>query len=204
MNRVIPIAGTFEWQDIPLRTMPGRLLWWQQGSEFSTMLAAQGIENAFPDRPFVWSTLLPQKDKRAWQDAGEKLYFRADALPFDDRNFIAYSYGGEVLLYAMGFGLQVRNVIGVGVPVRQDMTHVDDVITKNHRFARWHAIIDPLDPLLFIGSRWFHQTHSFVTSRDRIFGISHGRVLEVPRYYHYWHERGWFDILKASVDESGV
>lgn len=204
---VIPVQGTNSWTDIPLRRAVGLdRLWWKPQSRFMQFLAARDVHHARPDWPFQWDTSLSgvfwtKADNRVWQDAGDKLrlWVLFHQVPYEQRNFIVHSHGGQVLLYAVAQGLEVRNVLMIGVPVREDMSYAASYARP--RIQYWHSVYDPDDDTQRQGS-WFDGTVQLRRAwpmgdaADAIKGIGHSGVLYDPAFWRIFDDNRWIDFLK--------
>lgn len=206
MTNYVPIQGTNSWTDIPLKRLTrAERLWWQSGSAFTNYLLESDLKILHPEMPFIWDTDISgvfwTRGNRDWQAAGAALrsYFELAQTPMEDRNIVAHSHGLQVVLYACGQGLQIRNLISVGGPVRVDMEEVAKVARL--RIGYWLAISDPDDQIQREGE-WFDGAFGYVSKNkyadvnDQIKGIAHSNVLYDPSFFHYWRDNNWPDFLK--------
>jgi hypothetical protein len=201
-----PVQGTNSWTDIPMGRIVGKKLWWQDGSEFTQyLLSKHNLMVLNPYLPFIWDTDISgvfwKKGHRDWQAAGANLhrYFEFQKVRWQDRNVILHSHGLQVGLYACAQGLELRNVISIGGPVRKDMMKVAEVARK--RIGYWLAISDPKDKTqlsggLFDGALGYVSKHPLADANDSIPGIAHSHVLYNPAFFHHWADHNWPDFLK--------
>lgn len=224
---IVPIAGTEGWGDT----------WWQDGSLWLTTLANSHVYPVRLDgRPFRWSTDLdglggfaavgnmlrglwrrPQHAvlHRDWEAGGDALgYFLRD-LPYQSRNIIAHSHGGQVALYCAAAGMPIRTLTTVGTPVREDMFRVYQdarphlgfhLHVCDARFDLWGTLGQLFDgqvsiqrtwpdPLVTLGTRATRTTPGPNLTQE-LAHIGHGDVLRKPAAIAYWRERGWLDLLR--------
>lgn len=207
------VMGTDSWEDIPLRMRTLNRLWWKPGSPFMQFAAQAGLYqlNHPTFGPFTWDTELggvfwKKRDERGWQSAGDKLRqnIELQEIPYDWRNFIVHSWGGAVMLYAVAQGLEVRNVVFVGVPVAKKLLPVAAVARK--RIHYWHSICDSDDRIQGFGSLFagtvrdefgtLVRSYPQSDTTDTLSDIDHSQVLYNSLYFPYWLQNNWHLMLK--------
>jgi hypothetical protein len=202
------VQGTHSWSDIPFKRLLGKRLWWQPGSPFTNYLAQYDLYLWQPEFPFVWDTelsgaLLWRQSHRNWQAAAAHLVDRLSPVPFEDRNIVAHSHAIQIVMYACAYGLEIRNLITVGGPVRSDMRDASEIARRRIQF--WLAVSDPDDKTQrqgewFDGDEdWKHPTgHPLADVNDRIRAIGHSGVLYDAALIPIWTQQHWHEVLKLS------
>lgn len=216
----VPVAGTGGWND----TGAPKRRWWQKGSNFAGFMAGINCIMLYPDQPFIWSTDLGGiqfwrrwpiwfgtvarlRDHRDWVAAGENLERYLNALghpePYENRNVIAHSHGGQVVFYACAFGLKIRNLITVATPDRADMDETIRAARPNIGF--WAHICDSrADSIASWGQfgdgslrrdRTFNVPELRPDVRVQISGISHSRILSDSTKIPLWESEHLADYL---------
>lgn len=215
------VMGTDSWEDIPLRMASVNRLWWKPGSPFMRTAAEWGMYQLVHPTfgPFTWDTELggvfwKKRDERGWQSAGDKLRQNIELqnIPYDWRNFIAHSWGGAVLLFAIAQGLEVRNVVFVGVPVAVKLMPVAAIARK--RIHYWHSIVDRDDRIQAFGSLFagpvreesgrLVRSYPGTDTTDTLTDVDHSKVLYDPAYYPYWTQNNWHLLLKQRRVTGGM
>lgn len=197
MSRLIPIAGTWGWRD----------RWWQQDAALMARLGAQIVTVA--GRPYRWSTDLIgwkfwRKERLSdWEAGADALAYFCDAVPYADRNIIAHSHGGQVALFAAASGLDIRRLLTVSTPVRDDVP----IATARPRIAQWWHICSADDDRF---QRWgmfgdgristtrvFADRGAAADINIRVPGLGHTRLLTDPACFDLWESMGLRDFLLA-------
>jgi hypothetical protein len=172
--------------------------WWYHESRFVQFLGQQGLRLADPE-PFVWTTRIDgvkwwpwqwfrRDDHTDWKAAGLNLKRYLSTIPFEDRNLIAHSHGGQVALYAAFYGAIIRRLVTVSTPVREDIErHI--VEGARRHIVLWRHIYAPdgdrtqLFGSLFDGRagarRWFKDANC----NQPIPGAGHSKVLNEPEWF---------------------
>lgn len=199
----IPVQGTHGWDD-----NPNSFAWWENNSAFSQYLKTLGLIHINDEFPFEWSTQLDgilsmdQTKHIVWKAAGKALSYYVGrqfpkGLPYDKRNLIAHSHGGQVVFYACADGLEIRNLITVGTPVRGDMEAVVFKARKN--IKNWLHICDSKNDLvaiagtLFDGRLRIQHTFNLADRNDNCSDqkISHSLILNDPSKFGLWETQDW-------------
>lgn len=118
MTRYVAVLGTHAWDR---RYPEGQ--WWHPKSPFSAFLRSHDCRHAKPMDPFVWSGDLDGAllaNGNDWEAGGKALKYYLRDLPYDSRNVIAHSHGGQVALYA-AMEVPIRSLVMVGTPVRKEI-----------------------------------------------------------------------------------
>lgn len=217
---ILPIAGTEGWGDT----------WWQDGSEWLEHLANANVRALRRDtlrgpQPFRWSTDLDGLDPfrallnvvrgffnrhklaavhRDWQAGGESCAGFLTDVPYERRNLIAHSHGGQVGIYA-ALDREIRTLVTIGTPVRGDMQEVYEQ-ARPHIGYHLHICDDTWDlwgtlGQLFDGDVTIHRTFpkSWAVGPDLTItlpGIGHAKVLRDPQELRKWTASGWVDLLR--------
>jgi hypothetical protein len=216
---IVPIAGTEGWGDP----------WWQDGSPW-----LQALENAncrawrLDGRPFRWSTDLDGANvvacawnalrgllrrtrhpvlHRDWRAGGDACGYYLRDVPYEARNLVAHSHGGQVALYTAADGTPIRTLVTVGTPVRGDM---EDVYAAARPHIGWHlhvcdAVFDLWGTLgqLFDGDVRIERTWPKVVAGGpgpdltlTLEHIGHTKLLHDPREVHRWVNHGLLDLMR--------
>jgi hypothetical protein len=195
----IPVQGTDSWDEDEANCQ-----WWERGSEFTRHLAAENLV-LHARTPFEWSTSLDgiptRRNHQIWKGAAKHLVCHLERVPLDERNIIAHSHGGQVVFYALSYGLRINNLVTVGTPVRSDMERV--VLSALGNMNYWHHIYDNCkDFTAIMGSLFdgkFRIRHNFdlADTSDNIKGIGHSKILNDAISIKLWdHDMyGWSSIL---------
>lgn len=200
--RYLPIGGTHAWNDG----------WWKDADHpFAKMMADHGFTpiRARDGRPFRWSFALDGllgKD-RDWQAASDSLAYFLDPVPFEDRNLVCHSHGGNVALICAASHVQIRTLTTVGTPHRQE---VDAVLAKQF-IGFWQHIYDLKRDfwqwLGQIGPGQIDFERRFLVPgvvNDGLCHIRHSKVLDDPACFHYWDDRHWLTHIVTMGAETGV
>jgi hypothetical protein len=200
----LPLAGTHGWRD-----------GWctRDDHPFSLMMACQGfyvVRRPNGDR-WRWSTVLDGLfgDDETWIAAGENLAdFLAAYVPFEHRNVIAHSHGGNVAAIAAQ-SVPLRTLTTIGTPRREELDYqktCDNVGYWQHIYDRqwdfwgWAGSLgggrlhDPAEDRAFavVPRRGINRgmvNHGLI-------GISHSKVLRDEQFLHYWTANGWLEAIK--------
>jgi hypothetical protein len=217
------IGGTWSWSD------DGGGQWWHPTSNFSLYLMAFRLFPLRPRRPFKWSGRVggmqfwrrlfgrtDTADHLDWKAASVHLLDHLDhcdaPTPYEARNLLAHSYGGNVVFYACADGLKIRTLITFGTPVRADMLEV--VRRARPNIGRWIHVIDEGDDkwnrrgnfgdgeLEWPGradQTWINPVtgKDLADKTDDVDGIEHSRVLNEQRLFHHVVDRGWVTFLRT-------
>jgi hypothetical protein len=204
----IPIQGTNSWDE-----NPNHFQWWEELSVFSEYLKGLGLVQLNPLMPFEWSTELDGVwgSHRVWKGAAKALMYYVGEhfsistpnapIPYENRNFIAHSHGGQVALYSAAWGMRIRNLITVGTPVRGDMEKVYEAARKNISY-HLHICDSRNDLIAVLGAirdGKLRIRHDFPgadrNDNCRDLKVSHSRVLNDPNKFGLWKTRGWAEAL---------
>jgi pimeloyl-ACP methyl ester carboxylesterase len=205
--KIIGVAGT--WDDQPA--------WIEDpAGPFQVMLAGEGFEIARSTKtglPFRWSTKLsglPFVNRGEWQRAGDELFAFLHEFPYEDRNIIAHSHGGQVALFAAASdpAMQIRTLTTVGTPVRKDVPALD---ARKH-IDYWQHISDLERDWTATMRRTIARSMGQVGDGDLSFerrflipgviniqlaDISHSKVLRDPAYIPYWLRGLWLEAIRT-------
>ena len=206
----VPVQGTNSWTDIPLKRLAGAPLWWQKTSALTHFLADYNLQQLHPETPFVWDTALSgvfwRPGRKEWQAAGANLqiYFDFAKTPIDDRNLIAHSHGGQVVFYALATGLEIRNLITFGTPVRDDMV-IPIEIGRKRILGTWIHVVDKTFDRIQAEGEWFdggwqyRSEFKMADLNDKITNVEHSKLLNDPSCFHWWVDRAWTELLKGGT-----
>lgn len=198
MTKYITVPGTwgFDGEDTDE--------WWHPDSPFVAMMSSNDCTQVLIDgEPFVWSTdvngsnflrWFGVKDKyRDWLSAAKALKVYLHSLPFADRNVIAHSHGGQVVLLAAADGTTIRNLITIGTPVRADLDKRYLQGSMNIRY--WtHVHSTEFDMWQTLGSvfdgHWGPVREMKYADENIILkDIGHADLLRNPKEFNFWPER---------------
>ncbi len=200
MTKYVGVLGTHGWTKDPTRS------WWPAGSPFNLFLEQQGIVMARPVRPFCWSGDIDGVPMIAngndWEAGAVALLYYLEHLPYEDRNLIAHSHGGQVALMAAHKGMAIRSLILIGTPVRDEIEAIAPAALSTIGCCL-HLCDARFDFMGFAGALldWrFSLRRTFtvpgIDSR-RVKGIGHSGLLYDPTKFPLWASEGWLDVLRA-------
>jgi pimeloyl-ACP methyl ester carboxylesterase len=153
----------------------------------------------------------PEKSEKLsdWIAGGWGLYYLLRNLPYEKRNIIAHSHGGQVALYAAGLArVQIHRLITVCTPVRKDMADIRQKAVP--RIGRWrHVSADGWDFMqrageLFDGYFGWERKMPEAHENLLIPKIGHSNLLYKPECFPLWEQDGMLDFLRASEGVVGV
>lgn len=204
MTHYLPIHGTWGESDD----------WVEPTSPFAAFMRANDCL-AIGDEPFRWSGDVGGALRFAWSRrhsdwrAGAHAihyYLRAEAsyVPIAQRNVIAHSHGGQIVLMACGVhALKINCLFTVGTPVRKDMADIIRQARPNIMFwvhitdaSLWRNKFQVLGQM-FDGEFGLPWTFPLADLNYKVRGIGHSKVLMDPAEFHRWVDNGWLEILKG-------
>lgn len=193
----VPIAGTWSYADAWYSDRQSPFAKFLYGERFEPIRDEAGL-------PFRWSTDLDGVQVWArhsqWQAGADALRYFLHGVPYEQRNVISHSHGGQVALIAAAAGCRLRSLTTVGTPVRADVPALE----ASKRIGLWQHIHDETFDLMGSLGAWFDRH----VSTDRFFDvpgvvnisvkdISHSKVLRDPAYVAYWEMKGWLDRIRS-------
>lgn len=214
--RIICVAGTWAanppWIEDPCHP-------------FQQMLARAGVQVARSPRtgePFRWPTGLsglPFVGRDLWPTWGKALLDFAREFPYEDRNVLAHSHGGQVAIYALALGAPIglsqtpapvrfRTLTTVGTPVRADVPAVQ--AATNVRY--WQHIIDKDRDWIATVKRHLPRQlggvgdNALLGREFRIPGVNnilatdidHSDVLTDPEDIELWASQHWLEGIRTA------
>ena len=197
MTKYIAIPGTWGFKG---EEAPGDV-WWAEYSQFANMMSRHGL-TPIGTGPFVWSTdvdgaslwsLFGRDDPHNdWQAGAWALGYYLKGVPYEDRNIIAHSHGGQVALYAARHGIKIRNLVTIATPVRKDMQGVAQAAASNigswtHVYSDWTDYMQLLGGL-FDGQIAFNRRMPFAHKNIKVPHVGHSGLLNTPRHWGHWAE----------------
>jgi hypothetical protein len=201
---VVLIAGTWG----------GSEDWTNPQSLFSQFLRSKG----FDPLQFVWSgdvngvpDPLENGKFSDWKAGGWSLSYFLRSLPYDQRNLIDHSHGGQLPPFcAVETRTLLRNNISVCTPVRKDLrdTYIESRKFMNrwrHVYAKgwdfWQRAGEFLDGQV----GWTRQMPpGSADDNVAIPGIDHHLLLTDPKNFPLWIENGLLDVLRTPAIGQGV
>lgn len=176
----------FQQNDLQIATVEGEIFVW-----------ATALTGANPFRYFGF------KDKHvAWKAAAKNLKFFLKDVPYEDRNLILHSHGGQVGAYALADGLKVRSMVTLMTPVRKDMYDVYEAAAGNsswwcHVHSGWSDWTQ-LFGSLFDGHIGIHREMPPFTADKNIHvpKVGHSKLLRSPAHYPLWEQYDLFSHLR--------
>lgn len=178
--------------------------WWREDSPFSFWMHRQGYMHMRPDFPF-WSTALDGwwgSGHRTWKFGAQNLAGFLATLPYEHRNVISLSHGGNVTAIALAnYDLEVASWISVTTPVRKDMqevyeTAIPKVGTFTHVYAKgWRDRFQLLGSLMD-GTLRYKRTINVASSDVLNIGIpeiGHSSLVRDPDVFGMWNI---YDLLE--------
>ena len=154
-------------------------------------------------RPFRWQSSLNVRGLEAWDIGADALYYWSTQLPEQDRNYLAFSDGGQVIWRLAASGFKMRSVTFVGTPNRLDVG--SDTAIRHIDMAQV-IYDDRVDLIAWMGA-WFDGS----VSTDRSFAqlgarvrryptrnIGHGGILTDPALIRLWETEPWIDNMRSA------
>ena len=189
----VPVAGTHDWRG------PG-LKWWQEGSSFTAYMQQQGCVRLGRDWPF-WSTALAGtffagRAHLAWMHGAYVLTDFLRTIPFEERNLISMSHGGQVAAMAAG-KIPVHRLVTVGTPVRTDMAEVYSAVV-----CPWlHVFSTGLENRSqLLGARLrLRWDMPMPAVNRRVEGIGHAKLLRTPDRFSAVYQRVVLPFLRGEA-----
>lgn len=188
MTRYIPIAGTWgataSWvlrDDDP----------WVRFMAQHDLMPLRGPSG----KPFTWTGALNGfwlTGKDDWLAGSWDLQRWISTVPYYDRNIIAHSHGGQLVLLMCARGVEIRTLTTVGTPVRRDVPAAE---AAKH-ICYWQHLHDrKMDWMATL--RRLGQLGDGKVSKDRRFQIrgvrniplhkiGHSDLLSKPAAFHNW------------------
>lgn len=200
--RFVAVLGTHSWQpeDDPTR-------WWHPKSPWSQYMDTQGLRHAKPQRPFVWSGDLDGTwihRGNDWEVGADWLTDYLGDLPYDWRNVIAHSHGGQVAMLAAR-EVTMRSLIMIGTPVRDEIEDIalESVANIGTCLHVSDASWDWMGTLgaVFDGRWSFRRTFDVSgIGTLQLKGIGHSGLLCEPEHFDKWKEHGLIDVLTSAPE----
>lgn len=173
-------------------TLGGRNDWTAKGSPLRNYLAGQGFAceqfQGFTGNVDGVPNPLENGAHADWIAGGYALNYMLMCRPYEERNIVAHSHGGNVAAYAAGrAGLKVRSLITVCTPVRKDMLKI--YADAKPAIGWWrHVYADGWDLWqrlgeAFDGSIGWKRDMPNADQNVGIKGISHATLLEDPKRF---------------------
>lgn len=200
----IPIEGTWDNDE----TVDN---WWQCTSQFSRFLRSNDIVQSCPTGDeFVWSGDLDglnifryfsKHRHNDWHSASKALKYYLVDTPLEQRNIIAHSHGGQVVLYSAADGMAINKLITIGTPVRKDMFGIMKMARPNikqwlHIHSNWTDFWQVFGEL-FDGHLGVVRDMPLADMNLSIKGVGHSSILRQPKNFHYWNDLKVIDFLKG-------
>lgn len=195
----IPIAGTWGYDSASWA--------YDDESPWASMMRTAGFTpiRATDGRPFRWTTQLDGLKfwgkRYDWEAGADALAYFLEPVPYEHRNLIAHSHGGQVALFLAASKVPIRTLTTIGTPRRYDVP-----AESAKPFIRfWQHIYDQQRDW----TAWWGQVGDKHWSNDRRFlipgvvnhglpDISHSKVLNDPTCFRFWWEDGWQDAIKTA------
>jgi pimeloyl-ACP methyl ester carboxylesterase len=192
----LPVAGTNGWRDgwVVDDTHP-----------HPRMMRSEGFEpiRLRGGRPVRWASFLDGLigDDEIWEAGSDVVTLVLERLPFEHRNVIGHSHGGNIVLKAAARGLQLRSLTTVGTPVRSDC--MPELAATN--IQSWQHIYDRRCDLM--GTLGKLGGGSGVTQRAFLIpgvqnhpldGIGHSKILRDAKFMHYWTTNNWLQFIREA------
>jgi len=180
-------------------------------SSLALTLAAQSVYfiRGADRRPFRWYSRLPARGLEAWEIGADAAYSWSYHLPYEERNWLAFSDGGQVIWRLAASGVTgadkrpiVRSVTFVGTPNRKDVGSAEAI----KHIAMAQVIYDAdADPIAWLGALFggYSRDRSFAQldppmRRYGVHGIGHGGVLNDQRLVRLWETEPWIRNMREA------
>jgi pimeloyl-ACP methyl ester carboxylesterase len=185
--------------------------WWYPGSLFSQYLGKLGFDQRLVcEEPYVWSSNVDGADwmryfgkrpsHRDWTSAAKAFKYYIHDIPYEDRNIIAHSHGGQVVAYA-ALDTPIRNLITVGTPVRSDMENVYKAARPS--IGYWAHVYSAKSDFyqvfgeLFDGRLGIFRKMPQADVNINIPSVGHSKILKDPTQFNHWDSlAGYLELDK--------
>lgn len=191
--------------------------WAEPNSPFRQMLCKNRL---FILPAFEWSgdisgvpSLTANGKHSDWRAGGAALSYFLKDIPYNNRNVIAHSHGGQCVAYAAAFkNTPIRRLITVSTPPREDMDtvwdaakpnigyHVHVASTKGDWMVRFGQMFDKhLDS-------WFGWDATMPSADQNVIipGIGHSGILMEPELIPLWQRENLLEFFRASDEQLGA
>lgn len=168
-------------------------------------METHGLRHAKPGRPFVWSGDLDGTwihRGNDWEVGAEWLIDYLSDLPYDWRNVVAHSHGGQVAMLAAQ-EIPMRSLIMIGTPVRSEIEKIAPVSVANIGTCL-HVSDAKWDWMGTLGAvfdaRWSLRRTFNVSGIGtlQLKGIGHSGLLSEPKQFPKWEEHGLISLMTAT------
>jgi pimeloyl-ACP methyl ester carboxylesterase len=185
--------------------------WARPGTPFREFLHNHGVDVLA--RTQFWSgdvsgvpSLWASQKHSDWKAGAIALALYLDRLPYECRNVIAHSHGGNVALYAAAReGIALRRLITVCTPERGDM---QDVAKQARDRITYWAAVGSLDGTvdwwrrlgqLFDGEMGWQYLQPHADINHRLHDIGHSKLLTDARKFSLWAP--YLELVRLSDDQ---
>lgn len=200
----LPIAGTHSQQDGWVVDNHDPFTLMMHANKFVPLRRADGLA-------WNWSTQL----QGLWFLTGSKVWYRTAVdlaqflqdVPYEARNLIAHSHGGQPAIIAAAFGLRLRTLTTVGTPRRRDVPAEQarpNIGYWQHIHDQGRDWIATLRRLGQIGDGTFSRERRFLipgVTNIGVKGIGHSAVLRDPEAIKMWETQGWLEAIRCFDQE---
>jgi hypothetical protein len=173
-------------------------------STLALTLASQRVYfiRASDGRPFRWQSSLAVRGLEAWDVGADALAYWSAQLPPQDRNYLAFSDGGQVVWRLAASGFKMRSVTFVGTPNRADVESEKAIRNIGMSQIVYDSSFDLIAYLGGLFSGTVSTDRSFAQLGDRMKrypmkNIGHGGVLNTPALIRLWETEPWVDNIRA-------
>lgn len=198
MTRYIPVTGTGAEHE-----------WHKPQSLLALYLLRQDmVPLTQPDGSplFTWAGSLYGlwwQGAQGWRREAERLALALVAVPYEDRNVIGHSHGGNLVLFAAAHGIKIRTLTTIGTPRRND---VPSRAASQH-IEHWQHVHDQDRDWIATMRRQLGQLGDWTVRTERRFlipgvvniglkGIGHSALLSEPAQFHRWKDDGLLDGIR--------
>jgi hypothetical protein len=209
MTRLVTVFGTHG-----LNLEHPEQEWHHPQSAWWAYMREHGFEEADPDDPFIWSgdidgTPFAGND---WEVTTIWLRRYLRSLPYEDRNVIAHSHGGQPAIEA-AIEVPIRSLIMFGTPVRKRieqevcpkaLPNIGACVQVIDERRDWTATLGGL----FDGDlRWRREfkvppvpgVHGGIQVK-KLPKIGHSNILRDPAFFPVMESAGLLDVLTSSPE----
>jgi hypothetical protein len=202
----IPIAGTNGWNT-------GWVV--RDDDPFTMFMKDHGFcpVRSHSGRSFQWDTNLRMRfNSREFLAQVDALSYFSDAVPYEDRNYICHSHGGQLVLALASQGFKIRTLTTVATPPRKD---IDIAGAEKNILYHQHVLDADRDWIATMKRRTLGTIGDGSWDWDREFkvegvrnipikGIGHTGMFRDPKHFLLWVKHGVLNGIRSAGGRSAT